>query len=74
MTIKSELGNNGLLVLERSDNNITKLNNIFDANNTDIEGNELKYEALQIGLCITCANLGDCHWQENNKIYCEHYL
>ena len=74
MNLKSELENSGHLVLESIAKNITKLNNIFEANNTDVEGNELKYEALQIGLCITCVNLGDCHWQENNKIYCEHYL
>ncbi len=74
MNIKSDLENSGQLILGRIDNNITKLNNIFDANNNDIEGNELNYEAIQIGLCITCVNLRDCQWKENNKIYCEHYL
>lgn len=74
MNLKSELENSGHLVLDSIAKNITKLNNIFEANNTDVEGNELKYEAIQIGLCITCANFGDCNWQENNKIYCEHYL
>ena len=74
MNLKSELEKNGLLVLESIDNNIIKLNNIIDANITDIDGFEPNYNALQIGLCINCVNLTNCHWKENNKIYCEHYI
>ena len=74
MNLNQELEKSKHLVLDSIDDNITKLNNIIVANNTEIEGNELKYEAIHLGLCISCANLGDCQWQENNKIHCEHYL
>ncbi len=25
------------------------------------------------GLCINCDNLGDCVWQHNHKLNCQHY-
>lgn len=25
------------------------------------------------GLCVTCDRIGDCVWQHNNKINCQHY-
>lgn len=28
---------------------------------------------INYGLCNSCCNSGECIWEENNKIHCEHY-
>lgn len=30
-------------------------------------------EIIALGLCINCDNLGQCVWQHNNKINCQHF-
>lgn len=34
---------------------------------------EVLQQQVKIGLCINCEKSDYCSWQENKKIYCEHY-
>jgi hypothetical protein len=56
----------------------------YDQNNPSVKGelvtsnqsskeNHPAQVLINHGLCTSCCNLGECIWEENNKIYCEHY-
>lgn len=74
MGLKSEFNNYNKGFLEIIDNNINKVNKNYDIFTNGLEVKKPSCDKIQLGLCTSCVNKGNCHWQENNKIYCEHYL
>ena len=74
MAMKSEFNNNNEGFLKIIGNNSDKLNKNYDIFTNGLEVKKPSYDNIQQGLCISCVNKENCHWQENNKIYCEHYL
>lgn len=73
MNLKEEFKMNGHNLLENVGNNRSLLDGIIDTYNGGIVANETKDQSVKEGLCISCDNRGNCQWEENNKIHCEHY-
>ena len=73
MNLKEEFKMNGHNLVESADNNRGFFTGILDTYNAGIKVNESEDQTLKEGLCVSCENRGNCLWEENNKIYCEHY-
>jgi hypothetical protein len=73
MNLKEEFKMNGHNPLESVSINHGLLDGIIDTYNAGIMANETNDQSVKEGLCVSCDNRGNCQWEENNKIYCEHY-
>lgn len=73
MNLKEEFKMNEHNPLESVSINHALLDGIIDTYNAGIMANETNDQSVKEGLCVSCDNRGNCQWEENNKIYCEHY-
>lgn len=63
MELKNELKTNGYKLPD-------------DINSTlkqTIEAGTPFEKMIEEGLCVTCTHINNCLWEENQKVYCEHY-
>ena len=58
---------------EISNQKVTSVNEKNAKTDKNSELNHVNNDFISYGLCNSCCNLGECIWEENNKIHCEHY-